>query len=335
MRAVWKAAPGGAASLPLAADGSARDLGACTALAFRTRGKGRFKPSFSQASIGDYDYYAGADFELGAEWQDYRVDLAGLKQGGWGLAKPLTLDALQRVQFGPQVAFWPELPAAAYNGMIAPLQGFAFKGVLWYQGESNEGRGQDYDHVLGALMRSWRRDFADPALAFAVVQLPEFRSGGGWAALRDAQRRAVAADPHAVLVPALGLGEAGNIHPKAKGPLGQRVEWAVLDAVYGIASPRSPEPVSLSVDGGILSLRLDPRLGPRHCGPGMDGFEIAGADGRYQPAQATLLRDRVQLRSPKVPAPVSVRYAWADVPLLSLCGKEALPSGTFELKLKP
>lgn len=228
----------GSASMPLQVDGGPMDLSDDAQLVFKARGKGRFIPSFTQASIADYDYYAGPIFVLGSKWSDVSIDLGTLKQGGWGLKAELTRAALLRLQFSPQVAFWPDLAAVAYNGMIAPLQPFAFKGLLWYQGESNAGRAQDYAAELEAMVGNWRQGFAASSLPVAVIQLPEYNGGPDWARLQAAQAVAVQAMDHASLVSAQGLGEMDNIHPTRKAELGQRLCNALLKAVYGKAAAK-------------------------------------------------------------------------------------------------
>lgn len=220
----------GSASLPLRADGTTADLRNAKALRFVARGKGSFVASLSQASIKDYDYHAAPPFHLKPEWSAFELPLDGLKQGGWGLPVPFEPEALLRVQFAVQVPFWPELPSLAYNAMIAPLQPFGFKGVLWYQGESNGGRAGAYAPLLQALVGAWRRDFQDPQQAWAVVQLPEFDGTPGWEALQKAQADAVAGLTNAVLVPATGLGDPKDIHPRRKAELGERLFKAILKA---------------------------------------------------------------------------------------------------------
>jgi sialate O-acetylesterase len=217
----------GGASVPFDLKGEAVDLRAYKAVVFEARGHGKFVPAFTQASIKDYDYYCGAMLTPGEDWAEVRLPLDQLKQGGWGLSAPLTLDAIQRLQFGPQVPFWPDVAEVAYNGMVAPLQPFGFKGVLWYQGESNSGRPKDYAALLRSLAGAWRRGFEREDLFFAVVQLPEYKGDAGWIALQAAQADAVKGLKDAVLVKAEGLGDPNDIHPRRKAEVGQRLFSAI------------------------------------------------------------------------------------------------------------
>ena len=97
--------------------------------------------------------------------------------------------ALQRSATRP-VAPWPfEGPSVLYNGMIHPLAGFAMRGVIWYQGESNSPHAEKYRDVLGAMIKSWREVWGQGDFPFLVVQLANFHADGRWAELRQARRR--------------------------------------------------------------------------------------------------------------------------------------------------
>lgn len=222
----------GSASVALRPDGQPEDLSRAHAVALQARGQGSFSAVLSQASVQDYDYHGVPAFTLGQDWRDIRIPLDGLRQGGWGLPVALDRKALLRVQFNPQVPFWPELPELAYNGMVAPLQPLALAGVLWYQGESNAGRAAQYPALLRAMVGAWRRGFAQPGLPFAVVQLPEFDGSAAWQALQAAQARAVAGLKQAVLVNTEGLGDPQDIHPRRKAEVGQRAFEAVRRSFY-------------------------------------------------------------------------------------------------------
>ena len=125
-------------------------------------------------------------------------------------------------------------PVCLYNAMIAPLAHSAFKGVIWYQGESNVGRRSEYQALLTAMMADWRRTFDDAGLPFYIVELADFLSpddtGGrrAWAEMREIQAQTAAADPHARLIKNQDLGEWNDIHPLDKKTLGGRVAEAIL-----------------------------------------------------------------------------------------------------------
>jgi sialate O-acetylesterase len=321
----------GGASFPLNPKGP-MDLRIYKAVSFEVRGNGTFTPAFTQDSIKDYDYYIGDPIKLTGQWQRVSIDLSTLKQGGWGAAAPLTLDQIQRLQFAPQVAFWPDAAEIAYNGMIKPLQPFAFQGLLWYQGESNAGRAKDYAALLTAMLGAWRQGFGVP-LPAAIIQLPEWKGGGGsWRYLREAQRQAVLALQPAVLVPAFGLGDPDNIHPTKKAELGARAAAAILRQVYQRGIPASPLPgKALREKSGSVAFLPEPaeaELSP--CG-GTAEFQLAGADGVWVPAKASVdPKGRLHLGAEGMIAPMRLRYGWDEMATPSYGWKDQ-PLAPFDI----
>ncbi len=125
------------------------------------------------------------------------------------------------------------MPIGLYNGMIAPLKHYVFKGAVWYQGESNVGRWQEYASLLAALMKDWRGTFDAPDLHFYIVELADFMEPDNpgrksWAALQEQQKQAAEADAHATFIPNRDTGEWNDIHPLDKKTGGQRLAEAVL-----------------------------------------------------------------------------------------------------------
>ena len=150
-----------------------------------------------------------------------------------------------------------------YNGMIAPLGPFGLRGVVWYQGETNADAPAGYQAILAGLMSSWRAQLG-AELPFVVVQLPGFGPTptapveSGWSDIREAQRRAVAADPHAALAVTIDLGERDDIHPINKREVGVRIARAMRRVAYGEAiAPTGPAvgPASLEPGRVVVSFR--------------------------------------------------------------------------------
>ncbi|WP_052772954.1 sialate O-acetylesterase [Luteimonas sp. FCS-9] len=230
-----------------------------------------------------------------------------------------------------------------YNGMIAPLAGTALRGVLWYQGESNTAEPDAYAGLLRGLRDDWRTRFGDPQLPFLVVQLANYGAqadvpgDSGWPALREVQRR-VAAEPHGGLAVTIDIGERDDIHPPNKQALGLRLARAARHVVYGEAlAPSGPVPRSARREGGAVVVTFDDVEGGlvAYGAPGPVAFELCGAEpGSCRWAQATLDGHRVRLQAPDVPAPVRVRHAWADNPLVNLFDRAGLPAGPFEIEIR-
>ncbi|HEY9250776.1 MAG TPA: acetyl esterase, partial [Rariglobus sp.] len=184
----------------------------------------------------------------------------------------------------------------------------------------------------------WRRAWGLPALAFHLVQLPNFRApqahqpASAWARLREAQASALAL-PHTGMAVTIDLGEAGDIHPRDKIPVGERLARSALAVTYARdLVPCGPLATAFTVAGDAI------RIDFSNTADGLvtlDGaapapFFLAGADRIFHPAVARIENDSVLATSAAVPEPVAVRYAWADNPEgCNLANSEKLPAGPF------
>lgn len=267
-----------------------------------------------------------------------RLSLAG------GAEKPVGQGwqySLVPVEIGtPPLPPWDQYPGVTtlHNGMVAPLGPIGVRGVAWYQGEADVGK-DDYDQRLLAMMESWRRQFGDPKLPFLIVGLAGYGqpvsqpAPSSWAELIDDQRRAAAADPRAVLVSAIDIGERNDIHPPNKQELGRRLALAAEALAYGSAKGAlGPKPVGASRVAGAISVRFDKQvatyggsapLGIELCGEGQDSCRYAAA--RAQGSTLVITGDGE-------PA-TRVRHAWADYPIVNLYGPERLPVPPFEIAI--
>jgi sialate O-acetylesterase len=208
-------------------------------------------------------------------------------------------------------------------------------GVAWYQGESDVGQGA-YDEKLAALFAGWRRQFGAQA-RMLVVQLADFGERraapgeSGWAQLRDEQRRAVAADANAALIPALDIGEPTDIHPANKNVLGQRLAAAFTGRPFP-APERAVQAGALvtvhfaGAEGGLVAQGGPVPLGVELC-------EAAAGSCRF--VLARLEGARMILPVPEGMAPVRVRHAWADAPVVNLYDAGGMPVPGFELAIAP
>jgi sialate O-acetylesterase len=248
----------------------------------------------------------------------------------------------------PPPAPWQTLNGVSvlYNAMIAPLGPYGLRGVAWYQGEANGGLedAKRYEPQLRALMTDWRRQFEAP-LPFFVVQLASWGAlaGGpvdsGWARLRDAQRRAVAADGNAGLAVTIDIGDRIDIHPMNKQDVGRRLARAARHVVFGEkVSPSGAQPVSARrvTDGVVLTLTghdgelrvvgaKDP-AGFELCGATQQTCRFVRAEMRRAGSEAQVL-----LADPGAAQATRVRFCWADSPLCNLFDTTGLPVGPFEI----
>jgi sialate O-acetylesterase len=241
-------------------------------------------------------------------------------------------------------------PGTLYNGTIAPLEPFALRGVLWYQGERNARvRGWAYREVLTTLIESWRRGFESPELPFFIVQLADWDRPAkrpresAIAEAREAQLRVHRSVPHTGLVVAIDTGERGATHPRNKRLPGERLALWALAAEPGVEVEASgpifesqridADRVALTFHHATGGLMVGRRSGPATVTPAdepLASFAIAGADRVFQPAEAEIRGDEVVVWSAAVPAPLAVRYAWADNPLgANLYNRAGLPASPF------
>jgi sialate O-acetylesterase len=279
-------------------------------------GKGGFVPD------KPYCLFAGAD----------TVDLKGTWQYKVG-----TVYRPTKGGFGEGISAQNQ-PTALYNAMVAPEINYAIKGFCWYQGESNAGKPQEYADLQTALIKDWRTKWNQGDLPFLFVQLPGFMdynylpSESNWAMLRESQFKALSV-PHTAMVVAIDLGEWNDIHPDNKKGVGDRLALAALKTAYGEEIVSSgPLFQSAAVEGDKMVIRFT------HTGSGLvtnDGealseFAIAGSDKNFVWAQAKIENGKVVVWSDEVPAPLYVRYAWADNPVNpNLYNKEGLPASPF------
>ena len=229
-------------------------------------------------------------------------------------------------------------PANCYNGMLLPLEPFAIRGVIWYQGETNAGRAYQYRSLFPLMIRQWRDDWTQGDFPFIFVQLANFMvvkdqpGESAWAELREAQTMTLAT-PNTGMATIIDIGEAKDIHPKNKQDVGRRLALWALANTYGKKDLVYSGPMykSMEKNGNQIVLRFD------HLGAGLTakggkplkGFAIAGADKKFVWADARIVGDTVVVSSPSVADPVAVRYAWADNPICNLYNRDGLPASPF------
>lgn len=241
----------------------------------------------------------------------------------------------------PNPPFWR--PTELYNGMIAPLIPYAIQGAIWYQGESNAERADQYRSLFADMIRNWREDWKLKDLSFHLVQLAPFKdpkpepADSSWAELREAQWLATKTLPRVGMAVITDVGDAKDIHPKKKEPVGARLALAARKLTYGERIVHSgPEYRSMRRKGNEIVLSFN------HVGQGLvaqggelKGFAIAGEDRKFVWADARIEGNRVIVSSPKVNQPVAVRYGWADFPLVNLWNADGLPATPFRTDTFP
>lgn len=226
-------------------------------------------------------------------------------------------------------------PIGLHENMLKPLAPYTLKGFLFYQGESNTGRGVQYETLFPAMIKEWRAIWKQGDIPFLFIQLPRFNTKSReWAELRDAQYRTSRNVKNCGMAVAYDQGNPKDIHPWVKDTVGWRISSVALGKVYHKQQIYSgPELKKCSVKGSDVTLTFT------HVGSGLiakdgaskiRGFMVAGKDGRFYLAEATIVNNRtVKLAATGVSAPVYVRYAWTNSMEINLFNKEGFPAVPF------
>jgi sialate O-acetylesterase len=231
----------------------------------------------------------------------------------------------------PQLTSWG--PGELYNGMIAPLTRFPIRGVIWYQGESNSvlERAPLYKRVFSTLIQDWRRQWGEGDFPFLYVQISNFTSvpAEDWATLREQQLKTLELRNTAMAV-TIDIGDPDNVHPTDKLDVGLRLARAARVLSYGeVIEYSGPLYRQATPEGSAIRVWFDHAKGLLAKGGAATGFEVAGADGKFSPATATVEGATVVAASPAVTEPVFVRYGWANSPQCNLFNGEGLPASPF------
>ena len=229
-----------------------------------------------------------------------------------------------------------------FNGMIQPVIPFAIRGVIWYQGESivnaNQGGIALYPHVQATLVRDWRQLWGEGDFPFYIVQLAGQDAASNRPEVREAQATILAL-PNTGMAVATDIGERKNVHPKNKQDVGDRLARIALAKVYGRKIECSgPTYKSMKIEGKGIRVTFSHADGLVAKDGTLKWFTIAGADGKFVPAEAKIDGRSVVVNSPDVAAPIAVRYAWVNFPdggqLYNTAGLPAVQFRTDAPKLK-
>ncbi|TWT84618.1 hypothetical protein CA13_60980 [Planctomycetes bacterium CA13] len=226
-------------------------------------------------------------------------------------------------------------PSVLYNSMIRPLIPFSFRGVIWYQGESNVKQPKQYRTLFPALIRDWRTRWGAGDFPFYFVQIAPFayqQEPISAAFLREAQMMTLS-ESNTGMVVTMDIGNPTNIHPKQKKPVGQRLADLALAREYGRKDVVDSGPLfeRHEVDGATVRLFFENVGGglATQNGAPPSHFAIAGADRKFVAATAVINGDTIEVRSDSVAQPVAVRYAFGSGDTPNLANKEGLPASSF------
>jgi len=229
----------------------------------------------------------------------------------------------------------PKLPTVLFNAMIHPLIPYTIKGAIWYQGEENVGRAEQYKQLFPAMISDWRErwnyDFPFYFVQIAPFQYPREKKTAldQSQKLREAQRSTLNTINTGMVV-TMDIGNFNNIHPSNKQAVGKRLAGLALANEYGkqlVAS--GPLFKSIKRRGEILVVNFD-EIGSGLISKGaLRGFEIAGLDMIYKVADANIINNTIELSASTVSNPKYARYGWSDQAVPCLFNREGLPASSF------
>jgi sialate O-acetylesterase len=231
-------------------------------------------------------------------------------------------------------------PYLLYNAIIHPLVNISLRGFIWYQGEANHRERESYIRATQTMIKSWRRNFAQGQLPFYYVQIAPFNHGQEDPTLtfdayfREAQEK-VSSLNNTYMMSSMDVGEEGDIHPKNKRPVGERLaavalnrEYNRLDVAY--RGPRMDEVIFkkgkalVYFEAGTIGggLRTNDGEAPKF-------FYVAGKDRVFHPAEASIKGDHILVESKTVKDIYALRYAFSNYPVTNLENKEGFPAHPF------
>jgi sialate O-acetylesterase len=291
------------------------------------------------------EYYEAALAVYPAAKQKYDAALANWSEKArQARAEGKTL--AQRAPRPPQGPDNPKRPTGHYNAMIAPLQPYAIRGAVWYQGEANSRPPftTQYRDLMFALVEDWRKDWTLAVSAvdmehrefpFYLVQLPNYAGGHeqGWPIIREQMFRFWKDGKNTGMVTTIDVGDADDIHPRDKKPVGERLARFARAHTYGadiVYHGPVYETMKVVDDSIVLSFgQVGGGLVASDKGP-LKYFEIAGEERKFVPAQATIDGETVAVKGEGIEAPVAVRYAWSNNPEdPNFFNAEGLPASPF------
>ncbi len=233
-------------------------------------------------------------------------------------------------------------PTVLYNGMIHALVGYAMRGVVWYQGESNHGEGAAYSDKQRALIEGWRSLWGSGDFPFYYVQIAPYRYGKEspdvLPAFWEAQAAVLDMVPNTGMVVTSDIATLDDIHPPNKQDVGKRLALLALRRTYGKDVVDSgPSFREMTIQDDALRVTFDHTRGGLRSRDGkpLSHFEIAGAGGGFVPADVKVDGDAVVLTSADVPHPVAMRFAWHKLAQPNLVNGAGLPTAAFRAGTLP
>ncbi len=225
-------------------------------------------------------------------------------------------------------------PLYCYNAMIHPLTGFAIRGAIWYQGESNRNNSEEYAELFGAMVKGWRTKFNNPNMPVYFCQIApfEYKDGRNSAYLREAQLKATTIVENTGMAVLMDAGERVNIHPAKKKEAGERLALLALSKTYDMPGISGESPVykSMKISNDTVTITFD-NAPVGVAAPDFQSqlFTVAGEDRVFYPARTRITGSKITVISDQVKEPKAVRYAFENYLIGDLKGADGLPVSSF------
>lgn len=236
---------------------------------------------------------------------------------------------------GPLVPLNPFHPTALYEAMIKHVRPYTIAGFIYYQGESDDPHPYSYYKLLRGLITFWREEWGDDTLPFINTQLPMHRYSGdidkkNWCIIREAQEKVYKTINNTGLAVIIDCGEFNEIHPKDKVPVGHRLYLQAMRTAYGDTNPACCAPMYKShiINGSRIDVTVD-TAAPLIVKGERTGFEIAGIDGIYRPADFEINGSIISIFSDDVSEPSGARYLWTNYGGVAVFDGNGLPLAPF------
>lgn len=228
-----------------------------------------------------------------------------------------------------------QTPSVLYNAMVHPMVGYAIKGVIWYQGESNRDEPENYLKLFPGLIENWREEWGIGKFPFYYAQIAPYDydpRGLNSAYLREVQLKVSQIVPKTGMACLMDIGEKYGIHPANKLVTGERLAYIALANTYNKNGFEYSGPVlkDITVKGSLIELTFDhAKNGLTTYGKELENFKVAGENKRFYPAKAFITHTGLTLFCPPVANPVAVRYAFDNFVIGELYNTEGLPVSSF------
>lgn len=231
-------------------------------------------------------------------------------------------------------------PTMLYNGMVAALEPFTFRGMLWYQGENDRKIPTEYIRLQQEYVKMMRTNFQNPDAAFYFVQIAPYKYNNPDAFASgyfcEAQEKTLDFIPGSGMARTLDIGSKYCIHPSGKRQVGQRLAWLALQNTYGVKGIEASAPRFKSAefkgDKAVIYFKevgkkgLAPKFSP------LEGFEVAGEDKVFHTANAEIdkkTNSSVIVSCPEVSDIKAVRYCFRNYQTGNLTNNYGIPVGPF------